>query len=153
MSNTETTLPRRWIRTIHTTLWNINCRYSWQHFYITSPTYPSHMVLDIQSFRKSCNHTSARIHSQFESLGFVGKYDQSPTKLVNSWTLKYGGADFLRNPRIFSLQKGLWIRANENVLQWSGFGCRWSGGGSITNCTFDSNGQVYLQLIFSNAAN
>jgi hypothetical protein len=26
----------------------------------------------------------ARIHSQFESLGFVGKYDQSPTKLVNS---------------------------------------------------------------------
>jgi hypothetical protein len=25
----------------------------------------------------------ARIHSQFESLGFVGKYDQSPTKLVN----------------------------------------------------------------------
>jgi hypothetical protein len=27
--------------------------------------------------------TEARIHSQFESLGFVGKYDQSPTKLVN----------------------------------------------------------------------
>jgi hypothetical protein len=25
-----------------------------------------------------------RIHSQFESLGFVGKYDQSSTKLVNS---------------------------------------------------------------------
>jgi hypothetical protein len=31
------------------------------------------------------NHSpQARIHSQFESLGFVGKYDQSPTKLVNS---------------------------------------------------------------------
>jgi hypothetical protein len=26
----------------------------------------------------------ARIHSQFESLGFVGKYDQSPTNIVNS---------------------------------------------------------------------
>jgi len=25
--------------------------------------------------------------------------------------------------------------------KWSGFGCRWSGGGTITNCTFDSNGQ------------
>merc|ERR1712106_382077 len=25
--------------------------------------------------------------------------------------------------------------------KWSGFGCRWSGGGSISNCSFDSNGQ------------
>jgi hypothetical protein len=25
----------------------------------------------------------ASIHSKFEDLGFVGKYDQSPTKLVN----------------------------------------------------------------------
>jgi hypothetical protein len=53
----------------------------------------------------------ARIHSQFESLGFVGKYDQSPTNIVNSWTLKYGGADFLQNPRIFSLQNGPRMRA------------------------------------------
>jgi hypothetical protein len=28
----------------------------------------------------------ACIHSQFESLGFVGKYDQSPTNIMNSWT-------------------------------------------------------------------
>jgi hypothetical protein len=53
----------------------------------------------------------ARIHSQFESLGFVGKYDQSPTNIVKSWTLKYGGADFLQNPRIFSLQNGPRMRA------------------------------------------
>jgi hypothetical protein len=26
----------------------------------------------------------ARIHRQFESLGFIGKYDQSPTNIVNS---------------------------------------------------------------------
>jgi hypothetical protein len=57
----------------------------------------------------------ARIHSQFESLGFVGKYDQSPTNIVNSWTLKYWGADFLQNPRIFSLQNGPRMRAN-NLL-------------------------------------
>jgi hypothetical protein len=66
----------------------------------------------------------ARIHSQFESLGFVGKYDQSPTNIVNSWTLKYEGADFLQNPRIFSLQNGPRMRAkmplNENLpMQWN----------------------------------
>jgi hypothetical protein len=55
--------------------------------------------------------TIARIHSQFESLGFVGKYDQSPTNIVNLWTWKYGGADFLQNPRIFSLQNGPRMRA------------------------------------------
>jgi hypothetical protein len=27
--------------------------------------------------------SKARIHSQFESLGFVGKYEQSPTNIVN----------------------------------------------------------------------
>jgi hypothetical protein len=59
--------------------------------------------------------TIARIHSQFESLGFVGKYDQSPTNIVNSRTLKYGGADFLQNPRIFSLQNGPRMRANEII--------------------------------------
>ena len=25
--------------------------------------------------------------------------------------------------------------------KWSGFGCRWSGGGEIRGCTYDSNGQ------------
>jgi hypothetical protein len=33
---------------------------------------------------KPRNVIIARIHSQFESLGFVGKYDQSPTNIVNS---------------------------------------------------------------------
>jgi hypothetical protein len=63
----------------------------------------------------ACNFAFiARIHSQFESLGFVGKYDQSPTNIVNSWTLKYGVADFLWNPRIFSLQNGPRMRAHAN---------------------------------------
>ena len=25
--------------------------------------------------------------------------------------------------------------------KWSGFGCRWSGGGEIRGCSYDSNGQ------------
>ena len=33
--------------------------------------------------------------------------------------------------------------------KWSGFGCRWSGGATITNCTFDSNGQVVAHCISS----
>ena len=28
-----------------------------------------------------------------------------------------------------------------NGNKWSGFGCRWGGGGEVTNCRLDSNGQ------------
>jgi hypothetical protein len=62
-------------------------------------------------------HTRARIHSQFESHGFVVR----PT----SWTRehwKYGGADFLQNPRIFSLQNGPRMRAT-GVLGRGGGQC------------------------------
>jgi hypothetical protein len=96
--------------------------------------YCSHSVMNIRhkasnNFRlfllRLATHNSesvqiARIHSQFESLGFVGKYDQSPTNIVNSWTLKYEGADFLQNPRIFSLQNGPRMRANVSTSWISG---------------------------------
>jgi hypothetical protein len=101
-------------------------------------------------------HIIAHIHDQFESLGFVGKYDpwrnfkrdhevapswpepardtdyvsgsyyslsllkshdQSPTVDTLFEDPKYGGADFLRNPRIFSLQNGLRMRAYGSILQ------------------------------------
>jgi hypothetical protein len=72
--------------------------------------------------KSECIHLSiARILSQFESLGFVGKYDQSPTNIVNSWTLKYGGAEFLQNPRIFSLQNGPRMRANSKLPEYNVF--------------------------------
>jgi hypothetical protein len=38
----------------------------------------------VQSCKLAPKQCIARIHSQFESLGFVGKYDQSPTNIVNS---------------------------------------------------------------------
>ena len=28
-----------------------------------------------------------------------------------------------------------------NDNEWSGFGCRWGGGGKVTDCSFDSNKQ------------
>ena len=52
------------------------------------------------------------------------------------------------NPRgcgVFVLHTGSRVVLDSSKFdgnKWSGFGCRWSGGGSITNCTFDSNGQV-----------
>ena len=35
-------------------------------------------------------------------------------------------------------------RSRFDSNKWSGFGCRWSGGGTVTNSTFDSNGQVVV---------
>ncbi|XP_023345562.1 uncharacterized protein LOC111714640 [Eurytemora carolleeae] len=45
---------------------------------------------------------------------------------------------------VFVLHEQSRVNLNNSSLsrnKWSGFGCRWSGGGTITNCNFDSNGQ------------
>ena len=33
------------------------------------------------------------------------------------------------------------ISSSFDSNKWSGFGCRWSGGGEIRGCSYDSNGQ------------
>ena len=51
------------------------------------------------------------------------------------------------NPRgcgVFVLHDSsrVFLQSSEfNGNKWSGFGCRWGGGGQVTDCSFDSNGQ------------
>ena len=51
------------------------------------------------------------------------------------------------NPRgcgVFVLHDSSRVSLNSsefNGNKWSGFGCRWGGGGEVTNCRLDSNGQ------------
>jgi hypothetical protein len=103
-----------------------------------------------------CSSTVARIHSQFESLGFVGKYGQNPTKLVNIEIRGSGfsakSSDFLRNPRIFSLQKGLWIRANGAMwwINWVDFTECIVGSSNFGTLTYFKQIWIAVKILRSN---